>query len=394
MTTSIDTPKARSGCVLFANGQSMLHPGRVERFERQNQDGTSVQVHLHKDVPVFRSGTFRDSMGYERSWEALHMGQMAAHFELLRSREIFAKVPVRAGHPGMFSGDPIHNIIGYITALRVETKSSPADGEEYSYLIADYEILDPEAQKKIDSGLWVNRSAEVGEYMTNAPETAFWPVFMGVAYVDIPAVEGLNFAKALGNYAQEHQTENFSIQMEETVTVKTNDDLKNPPAPGAPGGEALSVPMQFTIAGGVTADFAKVQGHINTLEGENASLREFQRAALQGRREDFVNGLAAGDSPKIAASAVEGLIAFASDLTAEQFTAWSKTWDGVAPIEGLGKLPETEDAEAGRDKTEAFSQDDVDRKLLSNLRMLGRVEAAEKSEAFARVKAADPTFTL
>lgn len=268
------------------------------------------------------------------------MDQMVFHFSMLSSNGIFEDVPVRKGHPdrgGIFGGESrnvMDELVGYITALRAEDRVSPVDQQTYTYLIADFEILDPDAQSKIDSGLWRNVSAEIGPTFTNN-NAEYWPCFVGVAYVDRPAVEGLK-----NHAAQTH-----------SIRLITEDDMTNqtPAAPGA--GPAIPVspaapaegqttqhaapaapaapapaPVSFTIAGQQVTDFAAVQAALD----EVADLRAFRIETEDNAREQFVNGLIAAN--KFGAPQREGLLAYVKSLNTDQFAAYQKLVGDVAPI--------------------------------------------------------------
>ena len=132
---------------------------------------------LLKNVEIFKAGTYR---GIEYKKSALD--KMVANFHFLKAHDIFAHVPVRADHPSMFGvGDVIDKVGGYIADLkRVGTK-----------LVADFRITNQSMWDKIIEGSYVNRSSEIGTYDDNEG-TMYSPVLFGVAWVDIPAVEGLS----------------------------------------------------------------------------------------------------------------------------------------------------------------------------------------------------------
>lgn len=140
-------------------------------------------------VAVFRSGTFRDSMGFQHVWETEHMTQMVDNHAALSGRGVLEHIPVRKDHVG-FLDSSLSSVIGYNTNIRTEERMNTVSGEMCTYLLADMEIIDEDAIRKIESGLWRNLSSEIGTYLTNA-EAEYWPVYMGVAFVDFPAVEGL-----------------------------------------------------------------------------------------------------------------------------------------------------------------------------------------------------------
>lgn len=298
-------------------------------------DGTDQQVLTIENMPVFRSGTFRDSTGWQTTWEALHIQEMVRHFQYLIERGIFADVPVRAGHPSFLGMNPIHEVIGYHTALRSEKRHSPVHDADFEYLLADYVILDADAAQKINSGLWRNRSSEIGTYVDNS-EAEYAPTYMGVAYVDIPAVESLNsFAK--------HSNSDFGIMMEEEMSGLPKPTPpapapatgpNTPPANDGKAGEFAGAPtpqppFAFTINGSATTDFAAVQAYVTSLETENASLAEFRANTLKTQREDFVKGLAKDN--KIGADQIDAFNAFAAGLDDAQFTAWSGTFASAQP---------------------------------------------------------------
>ena len=208
--------------------------------------GDTVTSLRFEGVPVFRSGTFRDSWGDQTTWTNIHTAEMISHFNYLKDQSIFPDVPVRKGH-GSFLSDPMDSLIGYIDNMTAQTMTSPVDGRKYSYLLADYDILDEEAQEKIASGLWRNRSAEIGTFVTN-DEQMYSPTFMGFAYVDIPAVEGLNgaFSKTNPDFAIERGPKEQKY-MATKSTDSSDDSTKSkpqaaPPPPPAPAAKKDSDP--------------------------------------------------------------------------------------------------------------------------------------------------------
>lgn len=314
---------------------------------KKNSDGTSTLT----GIRVFKEGTFRDSMGMQRTWEAIHLEQMVNHFKLLRDNKILQDVPVREGHPSIFGSGGA--VVGYITDVR----------HEKGFLLADLEFTEPDATGKWDRGTYRARSLEVGMYETNA-EAAYWPVVFGLAFVDIGAVEGLY---------EKHQQRNmhFSQVMvddKEALVGEENNQPTNtpegegtpPPAPAqpatpptpapAPAPEPAPQPAQptgetggtpapsnnqnsaaatatFTINGRPTTDPAQVQTHISTLE-------KFAQDTQDANRKAFVTGLAAAN--KITAPQVESLTVHALSLTAEQYTSFVAAYEAAPPTGVLG----------------------------------------------------------
>ena len=310
-------------------------------------------------MPVFRSGTFRDSYGIQHTWDDIHMDAMVQHFDLLRARSLLEHLPVRKGHAGFLSnpGQVVDEIVGYHDGLKTGKMTNPADGKEYNYLFADYTILDPAAIEKIDAGLWRNMSAEVGHWFTN-DETEYWPVYSGVAYCDFSAVEGLrNYSTANGVGTS------FSIMSEQEQNVADGPNgstgTQVPPAPPgvptppvppqnnggtpAPGQQTGSTETQqhsapqqlfvFTVGGKQVSDFAAVQAHIQTLETQTAQFQQMERERHEGMVKAFVKSLAGdpdkGIPGKILATQLDPTEKFALSLNDEQFSAWKGQWEAV-----------------------------------------------------------------
>lgn len=343
MSTSTLTPEQRRTVALFSDASSTLgsSTSEIEWEMIDGQNGNKVLV--LKRVPVFRSGEFADSMGFEHLWEDFHMQQMVMHYNYLRESGIFANVPIRADHPSFLGGSIIGNVIGYHENLVAEKMTSPVDGEEYTYLLADLHIIKEEAQQNILSGLWRTRSAEIGPYVSNN-KAELWPVYMGVAYVDIPAVEGLE--QHLKKYTKSDNK--FSLMMEEKMTGTTVDPSKLTPPAQVPAPKPFEFSLPGQNANATTTDFAKVQELLNeqfskiqSLEAEKAaqateltSLRGFMKEAQDGARKSFVNGLV--ESGKILASVKDETEAFCLAMPEEQFVQYKKLMEGlpVQPILG------------------------------------------------------------
>jgi hypothetical protein len=313
----------------------------------------------YSGVAVFRSGSFADSTGMRNTWEPLHIRQMMDNFDYLRNNHILDSVPARDGHPGFLLNNipGKGEVVGWHEAIKTKTMKSPVDGLEYEYLLVDYTLTQEYAIQKAENGTWRNRSAEIGGYSTNN-ESDFWPVYLGFAFVDFSAVEGLNFtASTTGGRFFAH-----IVSPAATSGPKENDNMTQPasggtqtpvptdlllpftqaagaagsdgqhanaqtqpaaPAvqPAAPAAQAAQ-PFVFSIAGTTTSDFNAVQAYINRLE-------TFTVETKQAARADFVAGLVT--SSKILASQKEALTAFAKSLGDEQFAAWSATWETAAP---------------------------------------------------------------
>lgn len=298
--------------------------------------------------PVFRSGTFRDSMGTQNTWEHIHMEQMVSNFTYLREQGRLVDIPVRHGHPGwLINGTPgTGAVVGWHGALSAEEMDSPFGDGKYTYLLADYEILDPQAAQNVESGLWRNRSAEIMGYSTNE-EADFWPVYGGFAFVDIPAVEGLNFSRAPGA-AETVTGTKFIVMLDKEIPVTQpaagapaasqagapqlpfqNSLFAAAPQPVVPAqasAQATVAPVVFSINGQATSDAAVVQRHITALEA-------FQSETRDAARSNFINGLL--QRGVFLASQKDELTRFAATQNDEQWTMWSKMFE---PVQGQALL--------------------------------------------------------
>lgn len=278
--------------------------GTVSRYEVIETDhGTKLIV----GVEVFRVGTFKDSVGEQRTWTLEQLAQMVSNFALLREAETFPNVPLRVDHSWS-----VESVIGYIDALYVV-------GDK---LVADLEITEPDHFDKFDRGTYRSRSLEVGMYEDNNG-TAYYPVVMGLAFVDIPAVEGLHRGA--------HRVGCFRYQDgEENPTVPTETKPAETPAP-----------FKFRVNGTEETDYAKVQNYVAQLEGEAAaaktrieSLEAFAKDTVSKHRADYVSGLAS--VKKIAATQIDGLKLLVEMMTDDQFKAFTDAYDAAPTLSILG----------------------------------------------------------
>ena len=370
----------------------------VREFAAPSTKGAG-QSYFIKGKPIFRSGGFADSEGFEHEWEALHITQMYDHFSLLSGRGVFEDVPVRKGHPdrgGLFGGESrnrMDELVGYITGVTAEERKNPADGNTYTYLLADLEIIHEDAQKHVKSGLWRNMSAEIGPYVTNN-NAEYWPCIMGVAYVDIPAVEGLK-----GHSKANHS---FSLILEEGMTTTTvTPGQVQPPLPGtsaehaAPQGQAPAPQFLFTIGEQTSSDFAAVQNFINGIVSENTELREFRRVAEESGRDNFVDALVRDN--KINAGQTDAYKAYAKGLGTAEFNNWKTLMDASAPMaitgaQGAGFSGDHQQSS----ETDAKAARIADLKGMVSTHSLNQVPV-DKIKGMASYKelvTLDPTFSL
>lgn len=264
------------------------------------------------NYPVFKAGTFRDSAGDQQTWTTDELARMVQNFAALKAQDIFPNVPVRSDHSGS-----VDKVIGYFDAVRV----SP-DG---MFLLADFTVTEPGAINKIARGTYRSRSLEVGLYESNDGDM-YYPVVFGVAFVDIPAVEGLHTKNAEVSYFSMTSTDIKETIMPDAIV---NDrGAQKPDHEAAPTGVGTysngivtmtvpSAPHAFRINGGDSTDTAAVQSHIDSLEAFAKDTREENRKA-------FVNSLVA--SKKIAAPQAEMLSELAVDMSDAQFAKFTASY--------------------------------------------------------------------
>lgn len=400
----------------FSSGLGLAEtklPG--SRFERFDLESGTQGLRL-LDVPVFRSGEFADSMGEVRVWSDLDIQQMANNFDLLSSSGILDRVPVRCDHFSIFSGG-LAGQIGYHENVRAEKRTSPVDGVEYTYLMADMVILRPDAIDNVLSGLWSNRSAEIGPYSTNfsgGESRRYEPVLLGTAFVDIPAVEGLTFAK---KEATASAGASPTIILEESMGATEKTAATSATGKENEGGttqySAPRASFEFRIGNDTTSDFASVQRHIDaqaeqiTAQGaELTSLRAFQSEALAKERTDFIEGLKSGNI--ITAPQAEKFSKLVQTMDAEGFEMFKSAYadagpspilDNYAPSDNVapGASADTPGSQAFAARRDAESDEEsILREQVKMHALAGRATHDEiaKYECFTKLKAIHPELTV
>lgn len=328
-------------------------------------DGKSVV----RGLKVFRTGTFKDSMGRQRTWTTDDLDKIAENFRTLQP--VFPSPPVRADH-----GSSVDRLKGYVTAVRVE-------GE---FLVNDIEFTEPEGADKYTRKTYRNRSIEVGPYETNgATPATLWPAQTGLAFVDIPAVEGLGFRREA---TEDNPVTTFRIRGVETsneadIQAYITELEARPP-----------VGQSFRIAGADEIDFAKVQAHIVSLETQNATLETFKSEQLTAGRATFVKALVTDN--KVSAAQTDELTEFAKGLTQEAFDAWSKTFLKAPTL--FKNTVGTGDGNTNNDSQPTAAEQALadDREIVAMHRRTGTMsdEAIKGTASYRRLVAADPTAAI
>ena len=270
-------------------------------------DGKPVGAKL-EGLAAFRTGVHTDSRGNEHTWEPKDLRAMARNFKKLVEDNSFPDVPMRVDHS--FSAE---SVIGYMT--NVYTKGDK--------LLVDVDITEPEAAAKYERGTFRARSAEIGAMPDNEGRVLD-NVFMGLAFVDIPAVTNLysmpsedlivhRFVEAEG------QTE---PNQGDSKVEYTEEDLKAEFAKGKDAGLAAAKsefvpqpPHKFRIAGEEVTNIEAVQSHIDALES-------YQEESVKAGRTAFVSALVQRNV--IPVTQEESTVEFAlgmNDVQFEQFKA-------------------------------------------------------------------------
>lgn len=309
MSTSTLAGTTGKGIVFSSSAMGAGPDSRsIEYFEK---DGSTVMS--IKGEAVFRTGTFRNSWGEQATYTEEDLRAIASNYDHLIAQGIVTQAPVRAGHKVYSSRENLEGLIGRVTALRV-VKKKIDDGREFSFLLADYDILDKKAQEHIKSGNWVNRSAEIGDYRDN-DEVVHSPTFLGFAYVDYPAVERLNV------FSKGDPTAQYTILEEEIMSGET---VPTPPP----------VLQTFSIAGVSVSDPVQVQTYVNGLEAQIQRFEQADKDRREQTRKAFVTSLV--ETNRIAAPNEASMQVFANSLTDEQFSAWADSQKDAPPLPILG----------------------------------------------------------
>lgn len=339
--------------------------------ERQ-PDGTAIV----RGIEIFKTGEFRDSMGEKNLWEDIHLQQMVANWSLLASNNIFPEPPMRVGH---WTG--MQGVCGYLVNLYVN---------DAGRLAMDIHVTEPNDVDKIDRGTYRFVSSEIGMYETN-DGSAYWPTVFGVAFTDIPAVEGLHgkqqdvhcFSRVDQNAQESTVAEN------QTQTKDGEQEMVAPPAAhgtpnqAAPAAAPAAAPQAFSLFGKQTTDPVAVQTHINSLEAT-------VDATDKAQREDFVKGLE--KAKVIAATQTTKMTEFAKGLTPEAFESWKDTFADAPQITLLQEHGQTAPGQPGGEKSDKEKEIEVCKQTLAyTKRAVPNISAEKLAKHPAAVRLAELT---
>ncbi len=332
-----------------------------------NADGTG----LVKRYKIFKAGTFSDSRGERRTWTAEHLALMVANFNLLRNTGTFPNVPVRADHRTSVLG-----IAGYFAGL----------SSDEHWLYQDIEFTEPEMFGKFQRGTFRGRSLEVGFYEDN-DEALYWPVVLGSAFVDIPAVEGL--------YGKSHilMSNDKETAPVETTKFRVNGaDVTDAGAVQAhitqleatvAAGKAPAV-AKFRVNGAEVADPEAVQTHISTLEAFAAESRD------SGRKAFIAQLVTDGKLGAPQAEAFTNMVVGTADLPGMSDAQYAAFQASYKDAPKLGIFERHGDvSNPGGEVTPAANQLAIDEGVMAQFRLSGMSEDAIKATpTYKRLQAA------
>ena len=348
--------------------------------------GTDMIV---RDVKVFKVGAFRNSNGQRNEWTADRLQRAVDNFNTLRRSRIFPDVPIRLDHT-----KSMRDVVGYFHELRF-------DG---TYLVADIMFTKKSAYDEYQGGHLRNVSLEIGQYETN-DEVLYDDVVQGLAFVDIPAVEGLH-QRPTGEETMGTKSETPDPQ-EPVTDPQTPDPTKPDPAtpdpatpapdPATPAPDpapAVEVNVNehgrgtvqtFRVNGREISDHAAVQTHIDGLEKFIADTRT-------ATRNSFVDDLVKGN--KILAAQTEAFQKHVASLDDEQFTAFRSLHETLPAANLFGKHDTTTSPDVAQAQ-DRVAEVALAREIIQQFRRQGKDQAfIERQPQWKTVQAADAAVAV
>jgi len=317
-------------------------------FAKEDKVNASKEGRLLKNIEIFRAGTYK---GVEFKSSALD--KMVANFHYLKAFNKFPNVPVRADHPAIFGvGGVINRVGGYIADLKkVGTK-----------LVADFRITNDEMWERIIEGTYISRSAEIGTYDDN-DGTIYSPILFGVAWVDIPAVEGLSpkfslskdkNVKLLNLNLNESMNKEKSALSKETEAVEVESEKEETPITPVKEEESKKT-KEVKVEIPLKKESAKTEIEKNDkVETESLSFaKQFPKEAgeLEKYRievlENFFDKLVTGG--KLLPVSKEKCLVFAKDLSAEKLESFKILLSSFPKSIKLDKEVEGEEGEVEKE---------------------------------------------
>ena len=324
-------------------------------FEKDKVNA-SKEGKLLKNVEVFKSGTYK---GVEFKNSALD--KMVANFHYLKAFGKFPNVPVRADHPAIFGvGGVINRVGGYIADLRkVGTK-----------LVADFRITNDEMWERIMEGTYISRSTEIGTYDDNEG-TIYSPILFGVAWVDIPAVEGLSpkFSLSKDKNVKLLNLNSINSMNKEKTTLSKETELEKVESEkdATPTKTVKKEKSELKKEEKVETPLKKESTKIKLEEKvEDASFaKQFPKEAEELKKyrveilENFFDKLVADG--KLLPVSKEKCLAFAKDLSAEKLESFKALLSSFPKSIKLDKEVEGEEGEVEKEDEKDDEKDSEDK---------------------------------
>jgi hypothetical protein len=324
---------------------------------------------------IFRVGEHTDSAGRVREWSHEDLDKAVQNFAYLKATSL-PDIPLRIDH-----SISMRDVVGWILNVY-------RDDSEPDFLFCDWEFTEPDAAEKWRRRTFRGRSIEIGHYRTDEGNVLF-PVVLGLAFVDIPAVGGL-FRRPVasdqsagglapsdappGNGPPSTDPHNHGGSM-----TKSNESQAQDGTPEAP------TPHVFRVGGQEVSDYAAVQSHIASLESQVAALEAFRMETIEQGRRDFVKTLAS--QGKIANTQIDALSDLATTMTDEQFEAFRKGYES-APVSNLfGRHQTTPQGSPDEGQTDPVSEEiETLEEIVANHRRRGMPEDEIKTtKSFRRL---------
>lgn len=265
-------------------------------------------------LKIFKTGTFCDSDGDRHVIDADYIRDSVTNFYALKESGVLPNVPWRLDH-----SRSVESVVGYF-----ENVYSDPTGE---FLLCDFAFTDDEVAQKYAKGKYRNRSIEIGEHAVNSGET-YDPVIMGCAFVDLPAVEGLNSYTSAGStifpFQEIESMATFMIKgvptTDEKVVQATLDEYA----------AAKPAVHEFVLGNAKLSDPTKVQEQLDRIAGFEAFMGETKMSVRSGAVDKAVK------DNKIIATQGEAVKNFVASLNDEQFTAWAAQIEAAPVIAAFG----------------------------------------------------------
>ncbi len=316
---------------------------------------------LVRDVKVFKVGTFRNQRGERKTYSADELQTAVRNFHDLRGNGRLPNVPMRLDHT-----QSVRDVCGYFSDMRF-------DGQ---FLVADLQFTDAKAYHDYSDGNGTlrSRSLEIGMYRDN-DDNLYDPVVQGLAWVDIPAVEGLfrtpeqgveimatetneeRLAREAAEAAESETPEQRQVReaaeaaeaaeaeagqaenetpeqrqaREAAERLRANAGTPPPVTTPPPSTHAAQREVHtFRVSGQDVSDFAAVQAHIDHLETDNGSLAKFRSDVETYGRHAFVDGLASNHL--ITGPQTATFRQMVDTMDESQFALFRSGFDQAAPL--------------------------------------------------------------